>query len=213
MYKEINRFPALRKDLLAAFDIYAIFGRSRKGLIRIGAMYRNALLQRIPEGEDGPDGQPRPSERLWGQRIHESFPPPAMSIDKRSDAMTLSVLFDHPSVNADLGGDVLEWFQFGTKGHLMPATDTEVAFWWGDPLKWPAPLINDIDMTGIHSSRTAKAWGKTTVERDFWAKPYGDFEAEAADEIKGNEEDTVDRVYMSTVTKPLDASSYLRRVS
>lgn len=209
MYREINRFPALKSDLESASDIIRIFNRSSDDLIRVSDLFRKELLARLPEGERGPSGHNRPSIRLWRQRLIESFTSPIISASRRDSHLSMSILFDHPSVNEDLGGDVLSWFQYGTDPHRVPDAETKVVFWWGSPLKWPAYK----GKPGVRSSTNAKYWGSSTEDRGYWARPYGDFEGEAGEAIKRMEEDVVDKTYSASVTRPLDGSSYLRRVS
>lgn len=209
MYKEINNFPALKSDLESVFDVDKALGYSRKDLLRLGSMFKSDLLGRLPDGERGPRGQERPSIRLWDQRLKESFEGP-IAFSVRSDStINLSVLLDHPSVDHGLGGDVLSWFQHGTGPHVIPDSDTKVVFWWGSPLKWPQHK----GKPGIRSSTKAKQWGSSTVARGYWAKPYGDFEGEAADDIRSEEESAVDKVYATSISRPLDKSRYLRRAS
>lgn len=209
MYKEINNFSALKLDLKKAFNVEQALSYSRKNILRIGLLFRDELLNRLPEGERGPKGQERPSIRLWGQRLKESFGEPAIGSDKKDSSISMTVYLDHPSVDQGLGGDVLSWFQFGTSPHLIPASNTRVVFWWGSPLKWPQYF----GRPGVRASTNARQWGSSTVDRGYWARPYGDFEREASDAIKSQEEEAVDKAYSDTVTKPLDKSSYLRRVS
>lgn len=209
MYKEVNNFPALKSDLESAFDVDKALSYSRKDLLRLGSMFKSNLLGRLPDGERGPQGQERPSIRLWGQRLRESFEDPIVSTDRREGHINISVLLDHPSVDSGLGGDVLSWFQHGTDSHMIPSSDTKVVFWWGLPLKWP----HHGGKPGVRSSTKSKQWGSSTVPRGYWAKPYGDFEGEAADDIRSEEENAVDKVYATSISRPLDKSRYLRRAS
>ena len=160
----------------------------------------------MPDGEDAPPGAERPSLRLWGQRLGESFSEPSLARWRHPDGLTVSVHLDHPSVDEDLGGDVLQWFEHGTAGHLIPTDETKVVFWWGPPLRWgPGP-------GGVRASNDSEHWGRSTEARGYWAAPQGDFTGDAYDAIERVEEDAVGLTYQETLLGPPGESKYLERV-
>lgn len=210
MYKEIrNEFPALQSDIEKAFDLYRIHDHSRVLMERVGQSFEKSLQNELPDGEDGPPGQPRPSLRLWGATLKESFDETTTSVDTGSSSIGFAVPFNHPSVDDSKEGDVLSWFQFGTKPHRVPTSETKVVFWWGSPLKWPQYG----GKPGVRSSTRARQWGIATERRGYWARPYGNFVGMAMDRTQDEEEGAVDIIYQQSITRPLDASNYLRRVS
>ncbi len=207
MYKEVNRFPQLQADIEKASGLQDIYAASRDRLEGIGQRFRTTLIQNIPDGEDGPSGQRRPSIRLWGTRLKDAFTDTATFANVKSNSIGLIVALDHPSVEKGRDGDVLSWFQFGTKPHRIPESNTKVVFWWGSPLRWQQYGGGP----GIRSSTGARQWGRST-RRGWWARPYGDFVGMAMDETEGAESDVVEDIYRSSITRPLDESSYLRRI-
>lgn len=209
MYKKTsNRFSELEADIQKAFDLHGIHDASERRMERAGQRFKAALLRELPDGEDGPDGQQRPSLRLWDTRLKDTFTDADTFTDENASSIGFVVSLDHPSVDEGLGGDVLSWFQFGTRPHRIPARDTEVVFWWGPPLKWPQYGGGP----GIRSSDRARQWGISTERRGYWARPYGNFEGLAMDEVQDAEEDMVDTIYRKSITRPLERSSYLRRL-
>lgn len=209
MYNEINNFPLLRKELEDGLDIDRIAKVHSYQLARLAEMYLDYLLETIPEGEDPPDDEPLyPSVRLWGQRIHESFEVGSVFVDRRSMSMVTEAYFNHPSVEEGRDGDVLEWFQFGTAAHLMPRSDTGVSFWWGTPLRWQA---HNPPEAGRRRSHGPEVWGRSTVERNYWARPYGDFVTDAYLSFRKEEADKIDEIYANSLSDALRDSRYLRR--
>jgi hypothetical protein len=208
MYREINRFPELQSDMEEAFNIRGIHRASMKPMQDTGQSFRSALLRILPEGEGGPPGQERPSVRIWGTRLKDALGDTYTSVDARANSIGFAVALDHPSVDDARDGDVLSWFQFGTRPHRVPDRENRVVFWWGSPLKWPqygGP-------PGVRSSTQARQWGVSTERRGYWARPYGNFVGMAMDETESAEESAVDTIYRSSITRPLGRSTYLRRI-
>lgn len=208
MYKEVDRLNEMKTDIEKAFDLHGIHYASRHWMEGAGQAFKAALLAELPDGEGGPPGQERPSIRLWGTRLKDSFADTDTSVSVRDSSIGLGVALDHPSVDENQGGDVLSWFQFGTRPHRVPDRDNKVVFWWGSPLKWQQYG----DPPGVRSSTQAKQWGISTERRGYWARPYGNFVGMAMDETESAEGDMVDNIYRETITRPLGKSPYLRRL-
>ena len=209
MIKTTNNFPSLRADLFGVMrDRYLSGGVEGEMMPLMNSFLRSVKLM-APESEPSPiDG--RPGQRIWGKSLRSSFvlSEPENNLDG-SAGQTFGVDLDHPSVGSP-GGDILQWYIFGTKPHsVFPRPGKQALhFWWGNPLPWPA---KDGAPSGPRLYGTTGNSPEMRA-RGYWARAHVDFISIVAEVFDEQIEDAIDAgITDRFYRRGLDKSDFLVR--
>lgn len=154
--------------------------------LRNKSLYKQFLKALDEDAPDYIDSDPSriypesPSLRLHGKTLRQTFNErDNFEVGLLNDTVVVEFQIDHPTYNnSDTG--IVEWLIDGTRPHLIPKSESFVAFYWGSPLRWKPDngvagwRTNQIRNNGVLVNQS-EYFGQSTFGRGYWAAGMPDF--------------------------------------